>query len=301
MIARLLLGTALVASCATAPIADDPALLRSVQSLVEDFDGDVGVYVRHLPSGTELAIDADDTFPTASLVKVPIMLALFERIEAGELDLHASLEYSAERSRGGEDLLASFEDGSRIHLNKLIHLMIAFSDNTASVWCQELAGGGEGVNAWLEANGFDGTRVNSRTPGREDEYRQWGWGQTTPREMCEMLARIRDGRAVTPRASEEMDRVLCRTYWDSEGVSAIPPSAQVASKQGAVSRSRSEVLLVGSPAGDFVFCVITKNQVDTSWGADNAGFVLLRDVSRVLWEHFAQEAWSPAPGVEEWQ
>ncbi|MEM6675670.1 MAG: serine hydrolase [Planctomycetota bacterium] len=291
----------LVASCASAPTADDPALLESVEALVEDFDGDVGVYVRHLPSGTELALDADETYPTASLVKVPILLALFERIEAGELDLHASLEYSEERSRGGEDLLASFKDGAKIHLNKLIHLMIAFSDNTASVWCQELAGRGEGVNAWLEGHGFDGTRVNSRTTGREDAYREWGWGQTTPREMCDMLALIRGGQAVSPRASEEMDRVLCRTYWDSEGVSAVPPYAQAATKQGAVNRSRSEVLLVGSPSGDYVFCVITKNQTDTSWGADNEGFVLLRDVSRVLWEHFGGDGWTPAPGVAEWQ
>ena len=53
-----------------------------------------------------------------------------------------------------------------------------------------------------------------------------------------------------------------------------------------MSRSRSEVVLVNAPSGDYVFCVITKDQADTSWEPNNAGYVLLRQVSAALWEHF---------------
>jgi beta-lactamase class A len=53
-----------------------------------------------------------------------------------------------------------------------------------------------------------------------------------------------------------------------------------------VSASRSEVLLVNEPGGDFVLCLITKNQEDRSWGEDNEGYVLLRDVSKIVYEHF---------------
>jgi beta-lactamase class A len=99
-----------------------------------------------------------------------------------------------------------------------------------------------------------------------------------------------------------MYRVLCRAYWDAEALSALPPWVQAASKQGAVNRSRSEVVLVSAPSGDYVFCLITADQQDTSWDADNAGFVLLRDVSRALWEHFeGVDAWSPAEGVDVWR
>jgi beta-lactamase class A len=104
--------------------------------------------------------------------------------------------------------------------------------------------------------------------------------------MAELLVMIREGRAVSADASEEMYRALCKIYWDDEALSAIPMTVQAASKQGAVNASRSEVVLVNAPHGDYVFCVITKNQVDESWDADNAGFVLLREVSRTLWEHF---------------
>jgi beta-lactamase class A len=61
---------------------------------------------------------------------------------------------------------------------------------------------------------------------------------------------------------------------------------QVASKQGPVSASRSEVLLVNAPTGDYVLCIITKDQEDRSWEAHNEGYVLLRDLSRIVYDHF---------------
>ena len=82
---------------------------------------------------------------------------------------------------------------------------------------------------------------------------------------------------------------------DGEALASVPPTVATMSKQGAVNASRSEVVLVHAPHGDYVFCVITKNQQDQSWGDDNAGFVLLRDVSRILWQHFEPTAPYAAP------
>jgi beta-lactamase class A len=274
----------------------DEALTQKLGLAIAGFHGDVGLYVRHLTTGRTAAFSADELFPTASMIKVPILVGLFDRIEHGELDYHKPLAYDESRRYDeGEDLLASFKHGEKISPRKLATLMIAFSDNTASLWCQELAGTGTAINRWLAEHGFERTRVNSRTAGREDDRRKFGWGQTTPREMAELLVRIRAGRAVGLAASEEMYRMLGRSYWDGESLSQIPPTVHCASKQGAVNRSRSEVVLVHAPSGDYVFCVITKNQQDQSWGRDNEGFVLLRRVSRLLWEHFEPgSTWKPA-------
>jgi beta-lactamase class A len=80
-----------------------------------------------------------------------------------------------------------------------------------------------------------------------------------------------------------MYRYLTRIYWDDEALSQIPRTVQVASKQGAVSDSRSEVVLVNGPHGDYVFCVITNKQTDQSWAEENEGYVLIREVSKLLW------------------
>ena len=110
---------------------------------------------------------------------------------------------------------------------------------------------------------------------------------------------IREGRAVTPAASEEMYRLLTRSYLSSEALSQIPPTVQVASKQGSVARARNEVVLVNAPHGDYVFCVMTSDQEDVSWEADNEGFILIRAASRLVWQHFEPDSdWQPTVGPE---
>lgn len=295
--------TALVAQENSFAVKDlpDPVLQEKLSAMVKDFRGDVGLYVRHLPTGRTAAIRADELFPTASMIKVSIMLRLFEKMHEGKLDYHASLVYRDSLLYPGEDILGSFRDSARIPLSEVVMLMLTMSDNTASLWCQAMADSGRAINDFLERSDIHSTRVNSRTPGRRPDWEKYGWGQTTPREMCQLLTMIRDGRAVSSDASEEMFRVLSRTYWDSEALSQIPPFVHTASKQGAVDESRSEVVLVNAPSGDYVFCVITKNQKDTSWKADNEGYVLLRNVSRLLWRYFEPKSdWEPDAAIDKW-
>ena len=284
-----------------APEKEDPRLVEKLAMLIQNFRGEAGIYARHLPSGRTAAIRAEELFPTASMIKVPIMMALFQKFEEGELDYHGALVYRDSLLYAGEDILGSFKDGEKIAFSKVVMLMITTSDNTAALWCQSLAGTGTTINHWLETRGFHQTRVNSRTEGRRGDWEKYGWGQTTPREMAELLVMIRAGRAVSPAASERMYRNLSHIYWDGEALSQIPPSVQTASKQGAVNRSRSEVALVNAPSGDYVFCVITKNQSDESWESTNEGYVLIRNVARLLWQHFEPKSkWTPVPGMEKW-
>lgn len=276
----------------------DSALYEKLAPLLEQFHGRVGIYVRHLSSGRSVEINADEMFPTASMIKVPILIAVFDAMERGELEFGQKLTYTDSLRYEGEDILGSFADSSEISLSKVLMLMITTSDNTAALWLQHLAGTGTRINEWLEQNGFDSTRVNSRTPGRRPNWEIHGWGQTTPREMAGLVTSIREGRVVSRAASEAMYRLLTRIYWNGEALSQIPPWIQTASKQGAVSESRSEVVLVNAPSGDYVFCVITKDQEDQNWNPDNEGYVLIRNVSRILWRHFEPDySWSPPDGA----
>ena len=284
---------------AQTPEVRDRRLEAQLQALVQGFHGTVGIYVRNLRTGRTAAINADSVFPTASMIKVPILLATFDRLARGELGYHDTLTYRDSLLYPGDDILGSFKDSAQVELSRVVLLMITTSDNTAALWLQRLAGTGTAINDWLAAHGFDSTRMNSRTPGREANWTQYGWGQTTPREMANLLVMIREGRAVSRAASEEIYRILTRIYWNREALSQIPPWVQAASKQGAVDQSRSEVVLVNAPSGDYVFCVITKNLEDQRWTPDNAGYLLIRRVSALLWKYFEpRHPWSPTRGAE---
>ncbi|HEU4454384.1 MAG TPA: serine hydrolase [Longimicrobium sp.] len=277
----------------------DPALAARIEALTREFHGDVGVYVRNLRTGAEVAIDADSVFPTASMIKVPILLALYDQVEQGKLDLDARVPYPDTlhyRYTEATDVVGYMAAGDTLPLSELAFLMLSVSDNHASLWIQALVGGGAEVNRWLAANGFRDTRVNSRTPGREAARSTYGWGQTTPREIARALVMIREGRAVSPRASGAMYRMLTNSYWKDAALSQIPPTVQAASKQGFVDRSRSEVLLVNAPSGDYVLAIITRNQQDTSYTPDNEGTRLIQAVSRAVYEHFnPADPWRPLP------
>ncbi|HVB03412.1 MAG TPA: serine hydrolase [Chitinophagaceae bacterium] len=279
----------------------DFRLTHKIDSLVKGFPGTVGIYIKNLKSGETAVFQPDSIFPTCSMIKVPIMITLFNRIEHGALSYQQNMVYRDSMLIKGVDILGGFKDSATILLSKLVLLMITESDNTAAVWCQSLAGGGIAINHWLKSHGFVHTRVNSRTPGRSAAWNLYGWGQTTPREMARLVTLIREGKLVSPAASERMYRNLIRIYWDGEALSQIPPYVQVASKQGAVDDSRSEVDLVNAPHGDYVFCIITKNLQDTSWKQDNEGWTLIRRLSGMLYHYYEpQDNWKPAPGREKW-
>lgn len=284
------------------PILAQRSLENELRELVKDFKGDVGIYVEHLQTGETISINADSLFPSASMVKVPILAGVFKKLEAGELIYDGAQVYDSTRYYPGSDVVGNLRTGAEISLHKLIFLMLSFSDNTASLWLQELAGTGTEINALMDDLGLPDTKVNSRTPGRQAFQQQYGWGTTSPRQMATLLKKIRAGEVVSEAASEEMYRLLTKTLWDKEAISQLPPYVNVASKQGAVNRSRSEVLLVNGPDGDYVICFITKNQEDTSWNPDNEGWVLLRAVSKTVWMHYApSDRWVPIDGASRYQ
>lgn len=267
----LLLALALAARAAT--------LQQDVVSAASPLSGRAGLYAS---GSVTAALNPDELFPTASLIKVPILAAILAKVEKGELDYSQPLIYRSTRAYPGEDLLAAFQDGSTVTLSRLAFLTAKLSDNTAALWLQELAGGGAGVNRWLADNGYQQTRVNSRTPGREADKKLYGWGQTTPRELARLFADISQGRCVSPAASAELARLLTGSFWDGEGLSVIPATAAVFSKQGAVDAARGECLAVSS-GRPYVLCALTKDLKDVSWTHEQEGFVFLRRVSAAAW------------------
>jgi len=261
-------------------------LQHSLETLTTGFKGDVGIYVKDLHTGKSVSINADSIFPTASMVKVPILIGIMDKLNKGELKYHQELTYKDSLFYAGSDLLASLKHNEKVELSKVIMLMLTTSDNTASLWLQSLAGTGTRINQILDSIGYTATRVNSRTPGREAGRDKFGWGQTSPKEMATMFEALANRNLLDTASSEKMLRLLGRNYWDEEALSQIPPDVFVASKNGAVNASRSEAMYVSGKNARYVFCICTKNNKDTSWESNNEGWELARKVSKLLWETY---------------
>jgi beta-lactamase class A len=265
----------------------DKKLEANLRDKITGFNGQIGIYVKNLRSGKEVFINADTVFPTASIVKVSILLGLMNRMEKKELDYDSEFVYKDSLLYEGSDILGSFKSGEKILLKKIMMLMLTTSDNTASLWLQSIAGTGTQINGLLDSLGFKDTRVNSRTSGRESNRGVYGWGQTTPAEIGRIFEMIYRNKIFSPAACERMMRCLGRNYWDeNEAISEIPPYIEVFSKNGCVNAVRSEVLLVNAPHNPYIFCVFTKNNKDISWTHDNEAWTLERKISTMLWHYF---------------
>ncbi|WP_343691116.1 serine hydrolase [Chitinophaga sp.] len=267
----------------------DQRLEQGLRNVISGFRGDVGIYVRNIKTGHYAEINADTVFPTASIVKIPILIGVFDKIEKGKLQYHQPLVYRDSAKYGGSGIMQYFKDSTDTELSVLLALMMSYSDNTASLWNQALAGGGERINQLMEQYGMLVTRVNSRTAGRQEIWKIYGWGMTTPREMATLMLKIRNGEIISKSASERMYRLMTHPYYDEGAISAIPPYVQAAHKSGAVDASRSEVVYVNAPHGEYVFYVGTKNIADQSWTDDNEASNLIRKVSKYLWEYFEKK------------
>src|SRR5690606_6903145 len=125
-------------------------------------------------------------------------------------------------------------------------------------------------------------------------------GQATPREMAYLRVKIRNRTLVDAESSDEMYRMLSNSFYTDYSLSQIPPYIQTAAKQGMVNDSRSELVMVNAPSGDYVFYFATKNNKDESWEFDNEAWQLSRDISAYLWKYFEPASdWKPAQGATE--
>lgn len=265
----------------------DKKLQKEIEKTIQGFNGNIGVYVKNLKNNKIVSIGADTIFPTASMVKIPILVGIMDKMNKGELDYHQQLTYRDSLLYAGVDILGSFKDTERIELGKVMMLSLTMSDNTASLWLQSLAGKGTRINEILDSLGLKYTRVNSRTPGREANRNEFGWGQTTPKEMATIMEKISKGEIISKEKSAQMLRLLGRNYWDEQAISQIPSDVFIASKNGAVNESRSEVLFVNGKGARYIFCVCTKNNKDQSWQNSNEAWTLTRKLSKIVWDHFS--------------
>ncbi|HXJ98762.1 MAG TPA: serine hydrolase [Gelidibacter sp.] len=300
---KSILGSLLLFFSCTLPLMaqqTDKKLEKELTELVKDFEGDVGIYVYNLKTNTEAGVNADTIFPTASVVKVPILIEVFNQIKLGKLNLNDTLVYDAKKKYGGSGLMQFYKDSTTTDLRTAASLMITVSDNTTSMMCQELVGGGIVINQTMADLGLTHTRVNSRTEGRTKDWEKYGWGQTTPREMASLMVKMRQRTLVDAASSDEMYRIMSNSFYTDYSLSQIPPYVQTAAKQGMVNKSRSEIVMVNAPHGDYVFYIATKNNVDESWGFNNKAWQLQRAISAHLWQYFEPESdWKPASGFED--
>ena len=114
----------------------------------------VGVYVKSLNTGEEVAIRSDEIFSSQSTRKIPIMILAFQSAEEGTLNLSERVEIRRSDFRTGTGVLQYHDPGTSVTVRDLITEMIITSDNTATGMVIGKLGGRDRVNQWLSNNRY---------------------------------------------------------------------------------------------------------------------------------------------------
>ena len=271
MIRTLLALLGFLPAVPTALLADPPAvaaLETTVRARLDALDARSTLHARHLATGREIAVRADEPVNTVSVIKIPIMVLAYRDAEAGRLDLDERHVIAPDEMRRGTGILQSFAVGLNPTWRDLVTQMISTSDNTATdLLIARL--GLERVNQMLDALRYKETRLrmtigqlfrgvweqldprnaslsdrqvfergfpdDAAAPSRDLVYvgdpSKW-FGRTTAREMSRMLEQLQKGELAGPASTDEMIRVLKRQLYFSRLPQRIRFRASVGHKTG---------------------------------------------------------------------
>jgi beta-lactamase class A len=141
-------------------VGAEGGLQRLLDAELARFPAKAGIYVKHLRTGETAAVRGDETFNSASVIKIPIMVLGYQLVEQGTLKLDSRVEIRKADVRGGSGVLRYHDIGLQPTVRDLITQMIITSDNTATDMMIAQVGGVDAVNAWLKANGYADQRLS---------------------------------------------------------------------------------------------------------------------------------------------
>jgi beta-lactamase class A len=123
----------LIAEKGKSSIDPDMTKLRSeILKISREVKGQMGLYMKHLESGKEIAIEADKIFPLGSVFKMPLMVEVYRQAHEGTLSLDEKLKLEVRNYCIGSGILQYLSPGLELTVRDLVTLMIIASDNTAS-------------------------------------------------------------------------------------------------------------------------------------------------------------------------
>src|SRR3981081_1260163 len=280
-----------VAVATTLAIAQTPAPAPSLDTLVRaetaPLKGKVSLFAKNLDTGQTYTYNGDERVPTASTIKVAVMIEAFARVSEGRAKWTDQLVLTKAARYGGSGVLPELSDGLRLTLRDCVNLMMVVSDNTATNMVLDYLTT-DSVNVRMSSLGFKDTRIMRRIggggesrEGKDPDNKRFGLGATTPHEMVQVLDRLDRGEILNAAASKEMIELMkreqvryaiARTAWD------VP----MASKYGALDRLRSCVALVYSKRGRIAMAITVDDMPEVIWSVDNPGYLLMSGLSLIL-------------------
>ena len=292
----LLVFTLLADSASTARqpatgLSADDSLAARIEARIAMVPGArAGVVLHDLKDRFHVAIAADSSFHAASTMKVPVMIELFRRADAGALALDQGVllvnqfgsivDGSAYALDAGDDSDSTLyaKVGTRVSMRELLERMIERSSNLATNTLIAIVGA---ANANATAHSLGATRIHVRRGVEDGKAFQAGLNNTTTAsDLAALMLAIERGRAASPASCSAMRDILLRQEFSQEIPAGLPPGTPVAHKTGWITGTLHDAAVVYPPGrAPYVLVVLTSGIPE-----EQTARTLIADISRMSWE-----------------
>ena len=293
--------------------AEQAVFRAAMEDYFGTLDGTVGVMVRDLRTGRELAYNHRERFPTASTLKVPLLYELFRQADEGRVDLGERIALRHDTRVPGSGILQHLDEGLQPTLRDLAELMIIVSDNWATDLVYERIGKAN-LAVTLQRLGLAQTHVpmtirelfitltdlDPQDPGltyqilrdRLDSYRaaadNLAYSDDTrndvssPADMVRLMTLIHEGHGLSAQGRESILRILRNQNFNTIIPARLPDDEkiEVAHKTGSLRGIRNDVGIVYAPRATYAIAFMSKGHGDIPELVDR-----MARASRWIWDH----------------
>lgn len=263
------------------------SLKTEIQGLARQTTGlTPGVFLIDLDTMSYVDLNGNAIFSAASTIKVPVLVAFFQDVDAGKIRLDEPLVMKPELIGSGSGDMQYQPPGSKFSALETAYRMITISDNTATNMLIARLGGAAALNQRFQSWGLTATVIRNPLPDLQ------GTNTTSPRDLATLMAWVNQGDLVSMRSRDRMLDIMRRTVTDTLLPRGLGEGATIAHKTGDIGSLIGDVGLIDMPNGKrYVIAALVKRSFN-----DEQGSELIRQVSRVTYNNL-NRAGVPANGA----
>src|SRR5918911_918802 len=254
-------------------------ILEEARQEIEDYKGIAGLYVWDLDEDFGYGIRPDEQFFTASIIKVPIMVAVYRKVDAGKLEFSQEIKIKEEDWAAGAGWLQWEKPGTKQTVGDLLLLMMTQSDNVAANALVRTVGGADHVNEVARSMGAEDTVLYQKVSSERGVVPALD-NRSTPRDMATMMRQIAEGKAASEKSCGYMIDLMHEDKLDWWLDAGLPSGVDAANKAGWLYRVYDEVGIVENDDRRYVIAILSKHgEAEVQQGQD-----LIKNLSNAVWE-----------------
>lgn len=243
-----------------------------------------GVFLVDLDNGSYVDVNSSTSFPAASTIKVPILVAFFQDVDAGKVRLDEMLTMQQDMVAGGSGQLQYKPVGTQYNALDVATKMITISDNTATNMLIARLGGMDALNQRFRSWGLTTTTIRNSLPDLQ------GTNTTSPRELANLMAMVNQGNFVSMRSRDLMLDIMRRTQRDNLLPSGLGTGARIYHKTGDIGTMLADVGLIDTPTGKRYIASVMVQRPNNDPRAEK----LISSISSAAYQQFSQNAVMPS-------